>query len=262
MQVSDIIVLFCIGLLLIAANLYFKKYLSTRQDLSIERRRFFVNIFSNISFAVFFVFCITSFLYELKNAALSLAAVSAAIAVTFKELVLSVLGTIYLFTMKPYDSGDHIEINGIQGEVISSNWLSTVVFQTTPSKTSSGRSATFPHSWLLTNSLLNTTHAGEWLYSYTSVYCKQSDALKAKSVLLEATNLTVAPFKEEASFSLKNLGSSNFTEMPNTNPIVSIQLIERDEAKLTVRYPCHRNKQGSIESLIIDRYLLLLKACV
>ncbi|MFX5157822.1 mechanosensitive ion channel domain-containing protein, partial [Acinetobacter baumannii] len=81
-------------------------------------------------------------------------------------MILCLMGTIYLTRTHAYTVGDRIEINGLRGQVIDGDMLSTTLMeaaQAVPNKSTVGRVITFPNSLLLTHPVSNETMFGHYV---------------------------------------------------------------------------------------------------
>src|SRR5690606_24394117 len=122
-----------------------------------DKRRWIIQI-KNISFIVLAAGLFGIWATELRAFALSLVAVAAALAISTKEIIQCFLGGFYITSAKPFELGDRIEINGVRGEVIDHNFLSTTLLEIGPAREInqlSGRQLVLPNSVFLSGPLQN-----------------------------------------------------------------------------------------------------------
>ena len=67
-----------------------------------------------LGYVFLIILTITYFTGNIKDFALAIGLLSAGIAITLQELILSIAGSLYIFIVKVYKPGDRIEINGIK----------------------------------------------------------------------------------------------------------------------------------------------------
>lgn len=82
-----------------------------------------------LGLTIVIVLTISYFTGNVKNLNLIIGLLSAGIAITLQELILSIAGFLYIFILKVYKPGDRIEINGIKGDVIDIDTIYTTMME-------------------------------------------------------------------------------------------------------------------------------------
>lgn len=82
-----------------------------------------------IGFVLIAVLTITYFTGNIKDFTITIGLLSAGVAITLQELILSIAGSLYIFFVKVYEPGDRIEINGIKGDVIDVDSMYTTMME-------------------------------------------------------------------------------------------------------------------------------------
>lgn len=108
-------------------RIYTVKLIRRDADVLSEQQRRWISRIKNSLLALMMFVLITIWWPELKQFAFSIAAVAVALVVASKELILCVSGAALRTTSGAASVGDWIEIDGICGEVIEQNILSTVL---------------------------------------------------------------------------------------------------------------------------------------
>lgn len=124
-------------------------------DASRRRRVFYARSAFNLGMAVALLLL---WLGHLQNIMLSLTAVTVAVVLATKELIMCVSGFMLRTGAGLYSVGDWIEVNGVRGEVSDYNLLSTTVLELSPPKKGHGYTGNvivMPNSLFLTHPVRN-----------------------------------------------------------------------------------------------------------
>ncbi|MCJ7758393.1 MAG: mechanosensitive ion channel family protein, partial [Gillisia sp.] len=82
-----------------------------------------------IGYILVILMTISYFTGNIKDFTLAIGLLTAGIAITLQELILSFAGSVFIFFIKVYKPGDRIEINGIKGDVIDIDSLYTTMME-------------------------------------------------------------------------------------------------------------------------------------
>ncbi len=82
-----------------------------------------------IGYVLIIFFSITYFTGNITDFTIAIGLLSAGVAITLQELILSIAGSLYIFFVKVYKPGDRIEINGIKGDVIDIDSIYTTMME-------------------------------------------------------------------------------------------------------------------------------------
>src|SRR5690606_27740699 len=75
---------------------------------------------------------------ELRDFALSLVAVAAALVLATKEVILCLMGGLLKASTKLFENGDRISVSGYKGKVIDHTLLTTTLIETGPGRSNQG----------------------------------------------------------------------------------------------------------------------------
>lgn len=227
-----------------------------------EKRRWIIQI-KNISFIILAAGFFGIWATELRTFALSLVAVAAALAIAFKEIIQCFMGGLYITSVKPFELGDRIEVNGCRGEVIDHNFLSTTLLEIGPAKEVnmlSGRQVVIPNSTFLLQPLQNQTLQQNYVLQMLrlTVYPGE-DWQQLEKMLLEAANRECQAFLEPALHAMKRMAQREGLDLPRVEPRVSLQCDDYGRLHLTLRFPVPIGNVSRVEQAILRSIVPLRK---
>lgn len=222
------------------------------------RRRWIANF--KIIHLVVTLFALTYIWSEQVYAfAVSIFAIALAVVLAVKELLLCLNGSLLRLRGHAYDVGDRIEINGIRGDVIDVNLLSTTVMEVGPgdlTQQQTGRSISLPNSLLLTHPVVNESFLQNFLlHNITIPLNRNEDWRRAKKLLLEIAQDECSPFLEQARARVLEIERKQLMDFPSVEPRISMHLLDLEQLNMILRIPTPAHQKGRIERNIIDRFM-------
>lgn len=244
-------------LLLIRVGL--QHFFFNQANIAIEvRRRWSVNVRNALVF-IFLVGMILIWAPQLRTFAVAFFAVALALVIAVKEFLDCMVGAAVRAMTKSYAIGDRIEIEGVRGNVVDHNLLTTTLLEIGPGQTShqyTGRAMVVPNSFLLKYSLMIETYSKHYRLPIVTVPLSAKDDWKrAESILLKVAEKQVQPFIEEARQHLKKLEGKKWLDAPNVDPRVTIQMPEPGRINLLLRIPCPTQFPSRLEQAILRKFL-------
>lgn len=226
---------------------------------SSQMRRRWIVVTRNLSVLLFFFFSIIVWAAELKTFALSLVAVTAAIVIATKELLLCISGSLLRSSSDIYSIGDRIEIQDLRGDVVDFTLFTTTLLEVGPGDTShqhTGRAVVIPNSLLLSNPVVNETYTDDFvLHTMTVPLDNEQDWHRAEAALLEAAHHECESFIKDAKKHFERINRETGLEAPKTDPRVSLQIPEPGRIDLLLRIPVPARRKGRVEQAILRRFL-------
>lgn len=246
-------------LVVIAVRLILDRSVERREGLSVEtRRRWRVNL-RNVMVFVFVAGLLFIWAKELRTFAVSMVAIAVAIVLATRELILCVSGAVLRGGTNAYSVGDRIEIEGLRGDVIDQNLMTTTLLEIGPGKEShqyTGRAVVFPNSLLLNSPLVNETFMGDYVVHVMTVPLDaKEDWRRAEQRLLNAAQEECGPFLEEAQRHMTKLQEKEWIDTPSVLPRVSLEVPEPGRINLLLRIPTPGRRKGRLEQAILRRFL-------
>lgn len=219
-----------------------------------EKRRWIIQI-KNISFIILAAGLFGIWATELRAFALSLVAVAAALAIATKEMIQCFMGGFYKASTRPFELGDRIEVNGVRGEVIDHNFMSTTLLEIGPDKglyQLSGRQVVLPNSLFLIHPIQNQSLQQDYILQTVRFTLQQGEDWKElERVLLEAANKECAPFLEPARSAMTRLAQREGLELPRVEPRVTFQYDDYGYLHATLRFPTPMDRVSRTEQAIL-----------
>lgn len=199
---------------------------------------------------------------ELQNFAFSIAALGAALAISFKEYILCVMGGVFKASTQLFKIGDRIEINGYRGNVTDHDFLATRLDEVGPGHhlhNFTGRNLVIPNSWFLLYTLVNETGKVSFgLHSFEHP-CKRrsTDILKTQGLLLKAAQeVTNRYVQETASVFRRSIEKEGFA-MPSPQPRVLYYFPNSSDVIFVIRVPAPTKRKGKVQAAILQRFIEL-----
>lgn len=228
-----------------------------------EKRRWIIQI-KNISLIILAAGLIGIWATELRAFALSLVAVAAALAIATKDIIQCFLGGVYKTSVRPFELGDRIEINGFRGEVIDHNFLSTTLMEIGPWRDVnqlSGRQVVLPNSLFLAHPIQNQSLQQDYVLQTIRITLYPGENWnELEKQLLDAANSECAGFLEPARHAMSRMAQREGLDLPRVEPRVSFQYDDVGRLHATLRFPApldrvSRTEQAIVRTVIATRKL-------
>lgn len=221
-----------------------------------DKRRWIIQV-KNMSVVILAAGLFGIWATELRTFAISLVAVAAALAISTKELIQCLMGGFYITSVRPFELGDRIEVNGCRGEVINHNFLSTTLLEVGPAREVnqlSGRQVVLPNSVFLLYPLQNQSLQQEYvLQTMRLVVYPGEDWQELERTLLAAANRECQSFLEPALHAMSRLAQREGLDLPRVEPRVSLQYDELGTLHMTLRFPTPLGNVSRVEQAILRK---------
>lgn len=197
-----LISLILILVMLAARWLAIRQLKKHRFDESKEVNRWINSIKNTVNFLIV-VGLVIIWLSELRFVALSIATFIVALVIATREFIQCFTGSLYQASARTYSVGDWVQIGPNSGEVIRSDWLSTVLLEVdleTMSYGYTGKTLVIPNSFLLTNTVKNLNFMRRYVaHSFTLTRdCEVVNLITAKDFIFEKAKSYCQPFEDVA----------------------------------------------------------------
>ena len=228
-------------------------------NLPIDSRRKWIAFVKSISLLAALTILVIVWAAQIRNVALSLAALAVALVLATKELILCISGGLLKTSNRSFEIGDRIEIKNLRGDVISQNMFCTTLVEIGPGKTGrqyTGRKITLPNSIFLEHPVINEHLCeGFSLHTFRFTLDRDQDALKGQIKLLHAAQEECNQYIEKTKKQLGRLTKDIVIDMPSVEPRVSFDFSKHECVDLIIRVPCPTAFTNRIEQAIFQRYL-------
>jgi len=192
---------------------------------------------------------------KIAGFALSLAAVAGAALIVSKELLSNMLGSLVLTVSRPFRIGDYVEIAGVRGRVVDTDWATTTLNETLESHQLTGRTVTLPNSLLLSQAVRNESATGTYMLQIVRVAVPpEADVGRLERCLLDAAREVSAIWLDPAARHFAALESRSLVDLPSAQPKVLLDLSDAKQTVLALRYVCRPSERVTTEQEILRRY--------
>jgi small-conductance mechanosensitive channel len=185
-----------------------------------------------------------------------LTVVGAGLAIAMRETLLSFFGWIYIAFRAPYTTGDRIEINGVQGDVIDIRLLQTILMEIrgwVDADQSTGRIANVPNGAVFLGPVYNYTRGFHFIWNELPITITfRSDWEAAREIILSFAEESAAIVEQQAHSEIRKMSREFLVYYNILTPFVYVKIVENG-VRLTLRYLCEvRKRRGTEHALTIS----------
>jgi small-conductance mechanosensitive channel len=212
-----------------------------RGDVPAERRRLHLVWARNIIWSIVLFTIASVWASTIAGFALSLAAVAGAMLIVSKELLLCVLGYLYLTFVRPFKIGDLIEIGSVHGRVIDVDMLATTLAEHGDTGLPTGKTAAFPNALLLTLPLKNTSSTGDFVLHFLRIpvpLAYAHDLARIEAAATQAAIEATKAWQAQAEAHFRQVADESFVELPSGRIRVFWDFADPERLLLCVRLAC------------------------
>ena len=228
------------------------RYLA-RGEISAEKRRIHLVWARNVIWFLVLFIIISVWASTIAGFALSLAAVAGAVLIVSKELLMCVLGYLYITFVRPFKVGDLVEINQLSGRVIDIDVFATTLAELGYAGQLTGKVAEFPNGLLLTTPLKNTSLTGEYVLHLFRMPIPQEatdDLDKVEAAALAAADQATQAWQADAQAHFRRISVESFIAFPSGRNKVLWDFSDPDKLMLVVRVACPSDLRLKVEQAV------------
>jgi small-conductance mechanosensitive channel len=240
-----------IGLGLLASHLW-ARYLS-HGEMTAEKRRLHLVWARNVIWFAVLLVVLSVWASTITGFALSLAAVAGAMLIVSKELVMCVLGYLYVTMVQPYKIGDVIEFNRLHGRVVDIDMFATTLVEFDATGQRTGKVAEFPNGLLLTHPLKNASPTGAYTLHAIRIPIpagQAGDLDRIESAALAAADRATSGWRDEVVAHFRKASEEQFIPFPSGQPKVSWDFADPEHLVLVVRVACPSAERARVEQSV------------
>ena len=187
------------------------------------------------------------------NLGTSFGLVSAGLAIALKDLLVNIVGWIFIIIREPFKVGDRIEIDGIDGDVIDIRLFQFSVIEIgnwVDADQSTGRIIHIPNGIVFSKFQANYTAGFEYIWDEIPVMITfESNWKEAKVILKNAVEKHAIHLGKEAERQIKEAAKKFLISYQYLTPIVYTS-VKDSGVVLTLRYLVHaRSRRGTKEKI-------------
>jgi small-conductance mechanosensitive channel len=201
---------------------------------------------------------------ELRDFALSLVAVAAALVLATKEVILCFMGGLLKASTKLFEIGDRITIAGYRGKVVEQTLMTTTLAEIGPSLKSNqltGKLIKVPNSLFLSQSVsLVPSHHDFTLHVISITLPLNADWETLDSLLMESALEVMETYKLNLEKFIKKNSKIVKENSVGIEPRVSFELNSKDTIEFTLRLLVPYESLSKTESLIVRNFMKKIKS--
>ncbi|PIB32114.1 transporter [Gaetbulibacter sp. 5U11] len=206
----------------------------------------------------YFLLAFVTVLYftgSIKDFTVTLGLLSAGLAFTLQELILSIAGSVYIFVVKVYEPGDRIEINGIKGDVIDVDSIYTTMMeigQWVESDNYTGRIAKLSNAFVFKGPVYNYSKDFSFIWDEFNLPIRYgSDIELAKAIIIKAATTTLTEYTKASKDQWKDVVTKYYIEDAMVEPTLTTTLID-NWVKFNLRYIVDYKKRRITKHVLND----------
>ncbi|SFJ32881.1 mechanosensitive ion channel family protein [Olleya namhaensis] len=206
----------------------------------------------------YFILSVITILYftgSIKDFTVTLGLLSAGLAFTLQELILSIAGSVYIFIVKVYEPGDRIEINGIKGDVIDVDSIYTTMMeigQWVQSDNYTGRIVKLSNAFVFKGPVYNYSKDFPFIWDEFNLPIRYgSDIELAKSIIIGAATTTLAEYTKASKDKWTEVVSKYYVEDAMVEPTLATTLTD-NWIQFNLRYIVDYKKRRITKHLLND----------
>lgn len=262
--IRDLIITFVFGSVLLGIRYALRRAILRRDALEPDMKRRWLVSVRNATFLLFLMGIMLIWAREIQTVALSMVAIAAALVLATREMILCLLGSLYRTSTNAYSIGDRIEINGLKGQVIDTDLLSTTLIESNQAvahKGTVGRLVTIPNSLLLSHPAFNESGLGRFVIHTIHVNIRREDDWqKAEAVMLAAAREAITPYSSDMVKHARDFQRRYGLGAPALVPRLRMVLSDHECIGLHLQLPTPINERVTIEQRILRSFLQAQKS--
>jgi small-conductance mechanosensitive channel len=239
---------------IIALRLLLIRVVRGKSEIISESQRRGISAIKNLTWLLIFAVLLMVWFSEIRNFALSIAAVAIAIVIATKELILCVSGALLKATSGTFTVGDWVEIGEVRGEVIEYNFFATTIQEIEPGNRYdfTGKSIVVPNSLFLTTYVKNLNFMKRYVFHrFTVTSNEYFSVTEMKAMILRRLEKYTEHFIDVARRYNNMLRTRVGIALPCPESQVYFSTNREGGKEITISLFCPTNEAPDIEQRVI-----------
>jgi small-conductance mechanosensitive channel len=199
---------------------------------------------------------ISFFTGNIKDLTIVIGLLTAGLAITLQELILSIAGSFYIFFVKVYKPGDRIEINGIRGDVIDVDSIYTSMMEIgewVSSDNYSGRIVKLSNAFVFKGPIYNYSQDFPFVWDEFNLPIRyDSDIELAKKIVIDIAAETLSEYVNQSLENWKKVVNKYYIENAQVEPTLAISMTD-NWMQFNLRYIVDYRKRRSTKHLLNEK---------
>ena len=207
---------------------------------------------------ILFVVIFFIWIQNINSITIFLGVAGAGLALALQEVILSIAGWFLILLKHPFETGDRIEINGIQGDVIDIRIFQTSLLEIgnwVDADQSTGRIVNLPNSFVFKHANYNYSRGFEFIWHEIPVLLTfESDWKRGKEIMMSHAKNLAEGLEAEVSRKIGAMRNRYMIYYGKLTPIVYVN-IKDSGVELTLRYLTEAKKRRSTQDQLCQAIL-------
>lgn len=209
-----------------------------------------------LGYVAILILAISFFTETIKDFTIIFGLLSASLAFTLQELILSIAGSIYIFFVKVYTTGDRIEINGIKGDVIDIDSIYTTMMeigQWVSSDNYTGRIVKLSNAFVFKVPIYNYSQDFPFIWDEFNLPIRYgSDVELTKTIIAKVTTEVLEDYAINSLEKWKDIVNKYYIENAQLEPTLAITLTD-NWIQFNVRYIVDYKKRRLTKHILNEK---------
>ncbi|MCB0383059.1 MAG: mechanosensitive ion channel [Psychroserpens sp.] len=183
-----------------------------------------------LGYFLIIIITISYFTGSIKDFALAIGLLTAGITITLQELILSIVGSFYIFIVGVYKPGDRIEINNIKGDVIDIDSIYTTMMEIgewVSSDNYSGRIVKLSNAFVFKGPVYNYSRDFPFVWDEFNIPIRyDSDVELAKSIIIKIASETLSEYVTQSISEWSQVVNKYYIENAQVEPTLAITITD------------------------------------
>ena len=193
-----------------------------------------------------------------QSIATFLGLLSAGIAIAMKEVIINMVGWLFIILRRPISVGDRIEVDGVRGDIIDMRLFQFSMMEIgnwVEAEQSTGRVIHVPNSRIFTSPVANYSKGFQYIWNEIKVLITfESDWHKAKNILNDIVDKHSKHLSQSAAKKVREASQKYMIFYSKLSPIVYTS-VKKNGVMLTIRYLCDPKDRRNSEELMWENIL-------
>ncbi|EGV43941.1 mechanosensitive ion channel family protein [Bizionia argentinensis JUB59] len=202
------------------------------------------------------VLAITYFSGAIKDLTLVIGILTAGLAFALQELILSIVGSIYILLFNVYQPGDRIELNGIKGDVMDVDSMYTTMMEIggwISGDNYSGRIVKLSNAFVFKGGVYNYSQDFPFIWDELNLPIRYgSDVDLAKAIVIEIAKEELSEFTKNSKLQWNGIVNKYYIEDAQVDPTLAISLTD-NWIQFNLRYIVDFKKRRFTKHILSDR---------
>lgn len=250
--VTLILIIFLYVLRKIILSIFRNKIRDVKTRYSWEKSSMYLN------YVLFILIIIPVWFRDLHAFGTFFGLMAAGLAIVLKEPILNFFGWVYIIIKKPFDMGDRIQIQKVEGDILDIGFFEFTLLEIknwVEADQSTGRIIHIPNGLIFNHPVMNYNQAMDFIWHEIPFRITfESNWQKAKEILLNIENEKLKSLTDDIRPQFEKANRKYYIEYKNLDPTVYTR-VQENGVMLTLRFLCPPKQRRTYEQIVVEETL-------